>query len=154
MTCLRASNVTDGSYVPPALPEATSVSSKRGGLSGGAIAGVVVGAVVGVGLVAGVGVWWFARGKRRSREMHGMRIGEGKQLGGVGMASRSGDGISEEDPNARINRYAELGGTSIDGRALEGDVGIAGGEDRRDGHTRLPADVEGSQGLPGFYGRG
>ncbi|KAM0715167.1 hypothetical protein Q7P37_009632 [Cladosporium fusiforme] len=70
VNCLHIDHYNQGSRVPAAPPQPTSVYLGGGGLSKGAIAGIVVGSVVGVGLiVAAAGFcWWRKRRARHTQE--------------------------------------------------------------------------------------
>ena len=66
LQCLRASNFTDESVIPPPLPTGTPYHS--GGLSKGSIAGIVVGVVVGVAIIVGIVTWFFLRRRKQKRQ--------------------------------------------------------------------------------------
>lgn len=69
VNCLHIEHYNQGSRVPAAGPEPTSIDIGGRSLSKGAIAGIVVGCVIGVGLVvAAAVVWWWRRKKRQGRD--------------------------------------------------------------------------------------
>jgi len=72
VSCLGVKHFNQGSRVPAAAPEPTSVHLGGKDLSGGVIAGIVVGSVVGVGIiVAAAAFFWLRKRKTRRRSEAG-----------------------------------------------------------------------------------
>ena len=73
MSCLRATDISEGSRVPPPLPDPDPVNWP-GQLSKAETAGVVVGVVAGVALLAGLGWYCWRRRRTRQRKVDGVPV--------------------------------------------------------------------------------